>query len=81
MGFAAAFLMYPEVQDLLPSCFPGRRIKVLYLSAQHFFFRSIIALLVLASGLRLLAALDAGALIMLSLPNLRDDTSLWRSCA
>ncbi|WP_287227332.1 hypothetical protein [Oscillibacter sp.] len=25
MGFAAAFLMYPEVQDLLPKLFPGRR--------------------------------------------------------
>ena len=25
MGFAAAFLMYPEVQDLLPRLFPGRR--------------------------------------------------------
>ena len=25
MGFAAAFLMYPEVQDLLPKLFPGRK--------------------------------------------------------
>lgn len=25
MGFAAAFLMYPEVQDLLPQLFPSRR--------------------------------------------------------
>jgi len=25
VGFAAAFLMYPEVQDLLPKLFPGRR--------------------------------------------------------
>ena len=37
---------------------------------------SIITLLVLASGLRLLAALDAGAFIMLSLADLGNDASL-----
>ena len=25
MGFSAAFLMYPEVRDLLPQLFPARR--------------------------------------------------------
>ena len=79
MGFAAAFLMYPEVQDLLPKLFPraaGHEKVLCLIGTALFLDRSIIALLVLASGLRLLAALDAGALIMLSLPHLRDDAGL-----
>jgi hypothetical protein len=40
------------------------------------FHALIVTLLVLTSGLRLLATLDAGALIMLSLTNLSQNTSL-----
>ena len=49
---------------------------MLYPSGTASFYALIETLLVLASGLRLLATLDAGALIMLSLTDLGDDARL-----
>ena len=49
---------------------------MLYRIGTALFSSSIITLLVLASGLGLLAALDTGAFIVLSLPHFRNDAGL-----
>ena len=65
------------VKSLVSLCIlAGKNKKAAAPMVRQLLYALIITLLVLASGLRLLATLDAGALIMLSLTNFGDDASL-----
>ena len=74
LGVAAAFFQWPEVCDIADSLF--RRSKKYRTSRCGTFAFLVETLLVLTSGLRLLATLHAGAFIMLSLANLGDNACL-----